>query len=114
VASRLPLLSSEVFFEYPLDISKPLLFRYWLYEVISSSAWEHLSAEILERILNSDIETTCIGLRAAINSPNFEVDTFHRIIMNLKKVNSHATLSFHSQVVLDNTLRILEWLLRDN
>jgi len=43
VANRLPLLSSEVFFSYPLDISKPLLFRYWLYEVISSSAWEYLS-----------------------------------------------------------------------
>lgn len=107
VASRLPLLSSEVFFSYPLDISKPLLFRYWLYEVISSSSWEYLSADILERILNSEIETTCIGLRAAINSPNFEVDTFHRIIINLKKVNSHSHLSFHSQVVLDNTLRIL-------
>jgi hypothetical protein len=34
VASRLPLISAEKFFNSELDISKPLLFRYWLYEVI--------------------------------------------------------------------------------
>lgn len=112
VASRLPLIPSEVFFSLQLNISKPLLFRYWLYQVISSSSWQLLSAEVLEHILNSEIETTCIGLRAAINSPNFEVATFHRILINLKKVNSQTILTFHSQVVLDNTLRILELLLR--
>lgn len=114
VASRLPLIPSEEFFAFDLKIDKPLLFRYWLYEVISSSNWELLSANTLEKILNSEIETTCIGLRAAINSPNFEADTFHRILVHLKKVNSASVLSFHSQVVLDNTLRIMEWLLREN
>ena len=71
VAGRLPLIPSEEFFAFDLEIEKPLLFRYWLYEVLSSSNWELLSANILERILNAEIETTCIGLRAAINSPNF-------------------------------------------
>ena len=47
VASRLPLLPSEVFFTLNLDISRPLLFRYWLYEVINSNSWELLSTEIL-------------------------------------------------------------------
>ena len=112
VASRLPLIPSEEFFAFELKIEKPLLFRYWLYEVLSSNNWELLNINILEKILNSEIETTCIGLRAAINSPNFEADTFHRIIIHLKKVNSAANLTFHSQVVLDNTLRILEWLLK--
>lgn len=35
VASRLPLLPQETFFSLELDVSKPLLFRYWLYEVVA-------------------------------------------------------------------------------
>ena len=34
--------------------------------------------------------------------------------MNLKKVPLQGNLSFHWQVVLDNSLRIIEWLLREN
>lgn len=35
VASRLPLLSRGQFFKLELDTSKPMLFRYWLYEVVA-------------------------------------------------------------------------------
>jgi len=65
-------------------------------------------------MLSSDIETTCIGLLAALHSPLFEIDTFTRILSNLKKLNVQSQLSFHSQVVLDNSLKILEWLLKEN
>lgn len=34
--------------------------------------------------------------------------------MNLKKINAQPQLSFHSQVVLDNTLKILQWFLKEN
>lgn len=55
-----------------------------------------------------------MGLRAAINSPCFEVDTFRIILTNLKKVNTQGLQTFHSQVLLDSTLKILEWLLKEN
>ena len=32
----------------------------------------------------------------------------------MKKINAHPQLSFHSQVVLDNTLKILQWFLKEN
>ena len=31
VASRLPMIPIEEFFDFELDLSKPLLFRYWIY-----------------------------------------------------------------------------------
>lgn len=82
--------------------------------MVSAEKWELLAREVLERLLSADIETACIGLRAAIHSPHFEVETFSRILGNLKRLNAQNQLSFHSQVVLDNTLKILEWLLREN
>ena len=91
-----------------------MIFRYWLYEVVAGERWELMTADILERLLSADIETTCIGLKAAIHSPHFEVGTFSRIVMNLKKINAQSQLSFHSQVVLDNTLKIFQCFLKEN
>ena len=42
------------------------------------------------------------------------MNTFHQIVSNLRKVPTQGALLFHEQVVLDNSLRIIEWLLREN
>jgi hypothetical protein len=44
VASRLPLLSREKFFELELDTSRPMFFRYWLYEVAAGERWELMTS----------------------------------------------------------------------
>ena len=71
IASRLPLIPQDLFFSLQLNTTKNILFRYWLYEVVASEKWELLTSDLLERVLSTDIETSCIGLRAAIHSPNF-------------------------------------------
>ncbi len=50
-----------------------MLFRYWLYEVAAGEKWELMTSDILDKLLAADIETTCIGLKAAIHSPQFDV-----------------------------------------
>jgi hypothetical protein len=55
VSSRLPLLPREQFFSQQLDTSKPMLFRYWLYEVAAGEKWELMTSEILEKLLIADI-----------------------------------------------------------
>jgi hypothetical protein len=64
--------------------------------------------------MSSDIETVCIGLKVAIHSSHFDVGTFRKIISNLRKINTQTNLGFYSKVVLDNTLRILEWFIKNN
>jgi hypothetical protein len=56
----------------------------------------------------------CIGLKVAHECNQFDIDFFNKSLMNLKKINGKTKLDFYSKVLLDNTLKLVDYCLKTN
>jgi hypothetical protein len=113
IVSRLPLIRRPQS-EFNISSKSVYAFRYWLYIIDDSKEYSLITRDILRRILDSDIETTCIGLKIAHECSEFDVEIFNMTLNNIKNISSLDELSFFNKVLLDNSLKLFQSCLSSN